>query len=434
MDPLNKRANGATPERFLPTFETRLYSFLQKQEGIMTKRRFEVFEYRNVIVRMRLGDSDRQIAAAGLMGRHKAAGLRRMSDAKGWLDNGKPMPDNEQIAALFKVKPAEPNTSQVLPHADKVLKCIDQGISITAIHQMLMREYNFTGGYDAVRRFVRRHRKKTIKPTIILVFRPGEACQVDFGSGPKLTDELSGKKYKTWFFIMTLAFSRHQYVEFVTDQTVETWLGCHRRAFEFFGGVPEKAIIDNAKCAITKACFYDPIVQRAYAECAEGYGFLISPCPVAAPQKKGIVESGVNYVKRNFLPLRRFRNMVDMNQQALEWVMGQAGNRIHGTTHELPLSRFLEIEKSALKALPDVAPETAFWAKAKVHVNCHAMFQKSQYSVPFSLVHQDVWLRATESMVHIYHEEKLVAAHPRLCKPGSMQPLEIICLKKRRLI
>jgi transposase len=63
-------------------------------------------------------------------------------------------------------------------------------------------------------------------------------------------------------------------------------------------------IIDNAKCAITKACAQDPTVQRAYAECAEGYGFKIDPCPPHDPQKKGIVESGVKYLKGNFLALR----------------------------------------------------------------------------------------------------------------------------------
>jgi len=83
---------------------------------------------------------------------------------------------------------------------------------------------------------------------------------------------------------MTLAHSRHQYVEFVWDQSVATWLGCHRRAFEWFDGVPERVIIDNAKCAIIKACSHDPLVQRAYGECAEGYGFKIDACPPHDPQ------------------------------------------------------------------------------------------------------------------------------------------------------
>jgi hypothetical protein len=73
------------------------------------------------------------------------------------------------------------------------------------------------------------------------------------------------KLRRTWAFVMTLCFSRHQYVEFVWDQSVATRLGCHRRAFEWFAAVPNRVIIDNAKCAITKACAKDPTVQRAYA-------------------------------------------------------------------------------------------------------------------------------------------------------------------------
>ncbi|MEM5300340.1 DDE-type integrase/transposase/recombinase, partial [Burkholderia sp. JPY481] len=97
-----------------------------------------------------------------------------------------------------------------------------------------------------------------------------DAAQLDFGAGPVLMHE-SGLVLKTWFFVMTLCWSRHQYAEIVLDQTVETWLACHRRAFEWFGGRVERVIIDNAKCAITKACMYDPEVQRSYAALAEGY-------------------------------------------------------------------------------------------------------------------------------------------------------------------
>ena len=70
---------------------------------------------------------------------------------------------------------------------------------------------------------------------------------------------------------MVLAWSRHQYAEIVPDQKVETWLSCHRSAFEFFGGVPARVVIDNPKNAITRASYHDPEVQRAYGECAEGY-------------------------------------------------------------------------------------------------------------------------------------------------------------------
>ena len=103
--------------------------------------------------------------------------------------------------------------------------------------------------------------------------------------------------FKTSVFVMVLAWSRHQYAELVRDQSIETWLGCHRRSFENFNGVPSKIIIDNPKCAITKACYYDPQVQRAYADYAEGYGFLISPCPVADPKKRAVWNRGSNTSK-----------------------------------------------------------------------------------------------------------------------------------------
>ena len=178
---------------------------------------------------------------------------------------------------------------------------------------------------------------------------------MDFGKGPMITDVLTGEVISTWIFVMTLCFSRHMYAEIVTNQKVETWLACHRRAFEYFNGVPAKLIIDNPKCAITRACFRDPAVQRSYGELAEGYGFLISPCPPADPEKKGRVEAGVKYVKNRFVPLRHFRSLTDGNGQLKQWLLETAGNRIHGTTHQKPLTLFAEGEKHLLRRLPDRA-------------------------------------------------------------------------------
>ena len=166
--------------------------------------------------------------------------------------------------------------------------------------------------------------------------------------------------------MVTLCWPRHQYAEFVHDQSSATWLACHRRAFEWFGGVSERVSIDNAKCAIARACAHGPEVQRAYAECAEAYGFRVDPCPPRDPQKKGIVESGVKYIKRAFLPLREFRGLADANRQLAEWVLGGAGSRCHGTTREKPLARF-QAEKALLRPRPAAAPVLAVRAKVKVH-------------------------------------------------------------------
>ncbi len=198
---------------------------------------------------------------------------------------------------------------------------------------------------------------------------------------------------------MTLCFSRHQYVEFVWDQTVATWLGCHRRAFEWFAAVPARLIIDNAKCAIIKACIHDPEVQRSYADCAEGYGFKIDACPPHDPQKKGIVKSGVKYLKGNFLPLKTFRDLVDLNRQVKAWVMEEAGTRRHGTTGEAPLARF-EIERAVLQALPSVAPDLGLWSQANVHPDGHVQFERAYYSVSYTLVGKRLWFKATDGIGH----------------------------------
>ena len=250
-------------------------------------------------------------------------------------------------------------------------------------------------------------------------YEPGDIAQVDFGSSPTITDVMTGEVFKTWFFVMTLAWSRHQYVEIVTDQKVLTWLGCHRRAFEFFGGVPTKVVIDNLKAAITKACWHDPTVQRSYADFAEGYGFIISPCPPRDPKKKGIVEAGVKYVKRNFLPLREFRSLADANQQIWEWNLTTAAARIHGTTRQQPIKLFLDTEKHLLKKLPHRPVELAAWAKVKLHGNCHVQFEKSFYSAPYRWVRRELWLQATENSVKIFRNHQLVAVHSRAQRPGQ---------------
>ncbi len=312
-----------------------------------------MFQYRAVLVRLRQGDSDRDIARARLMGRPKVAALRALATQQGWLAPDTPLPEDGEIAVVIgQARRARSTISTVEPFRDVVARWAEQGVGGVAIHAALCREHGYSGSYSAVRRMLAAlNAARPPQATVRLQFAPGEAAQVDFGAGPLLLDPARSELRRTWAFVMTLCFSRHQYVEFVWEQTVATWLGCHRRAFEWFAAVPARVIIDNPKCAITRACARDPLVQRAYAECAEGYGFKIDPCPPADPAKKGVVERGVGYVKGNFLPTRSFRDLADLNAQVRQWVMTEAGVRIHGTTRTQPLALFA-VEKRLLRALP----------------------------------------------------------------------------------
>jgi len=379
-----------------------------------------MFQYRQVLVRLRQGDTDRDLARSGLMGRRKVGALRALAEERGWLDPETLLPEEAALAALLKsTKRARSTISSVEPHRALVEQWAAEGVSGVVIHGALHRRHGYNGSYSAVLRMLKAiGRSRPPDATVHLTHVPGQAAQVDFGAGPYLDDPLTGKQRRAWAFVMTMCFSRHQYVEFVMDQTIATWLGCHQRAFEWFSGVPEIVTIDNPKCAITKACRFDPIVQRSYAECAEGFNFRIDACPPADPPKKGVVESGVKFVKNNFLPLRTFRDLADLNRQAREWVMQEAFLRTHGTTRKLPLDLFA-IEQPLLQALPAIAPDLGIWCRPKLHRDCHVQFEYSYYSAPYTLIGKQLWLRSTDTLVTIYHDCKLVATHLRARERGT---------------
>ena len=389
----------------------------------MSNRRLEMYQYRQIIIHLRLGDSVRSIARTRSADRKTIRRIRIVAQAQGWLNPETELPDDNVLYQALDLRQATNQLQKLIPYQAQVEGWYQQGIQASTIHAALQRRHGFTGSYNTVQRFIKSLKAQQREITTILEFKPGECAQIDFGAGPKLIDEATGEMVKTWIFVMVLSWSRHMYAEIVLNQTVETWLSCHRHAFEWFGGVPKKLIIDNAKCAITKACYYDPVVQRSYAEYAEGYGFIVSACPPREPKKKGQVESGVKYVKNNFVPLRLFRHLVDSNQQLRGWILETAGNRIHGTTRERPLTLF-ETERELLLPLPDNPPELAVWEKVTLHGDCHVMFLKCRYSAPYKLVRELLWLRATDTTVRLYQEHTLVAIHPRLFRPGTKNTID----------
>ena len=197
----------------------------------VANRRFEIFEYRQVLTRMRLGDTDRAIARVGLMGRRKVAQLRRTAEAAGWLDVATPLPGDPELGVhLGSVRTQPAVASLAEPHRERITRWWRQGIQGTTIHAALVRSHGFTGSYSSVRRFLAGVEAAHPQVTTVLEFDPGEAAQVDFGKGPEVLDPRTGELLSTWIFVMTLTWSRHAYAEVVTDQKVATWLGWRRRA------------------------------------------------------------------------------------------------------------------------------------------------------------------------------------------------------------
>lgn len=314
--------------------------------------------------------------------------------------------------------PPPQNSSTVEPYRESVLRLRERKVEIAAIYERL-KERGYAGSYSSVYRFVRALEPLEPEALVRVETPPGEEAQVDFGYAGMMIDPETGKLRKAWVFVMTLSWSRHQYVEFVFDQTVETWLRLHRNAFAFFNGVPQRIVPDNLKAAIVRACWDEPQAQQAYRECAEHYDFLIAPCRPRTPRHKGKVEQGgVHYVKRNFLGGREPTTLTQANQDVLNWVDTTAGQRIHGTTKERPRDRFA-LERKALRALPGTPYDMAVWKQVKVHRDCYVNFERAYYSAPFRLVGQQVWVRGGTRQVYVYTSDyQMVATHPRPCPAG----------------
>lgn len=387
----------------------------------MAGRRADVLDIREILRRLQLGERDRRIARDLHISRKTVSKYHEWAAAQGLLTG--PLPEaaalQAALAATLPVVRPPTTPSSVERFRQRIVDLRKQGVECRAIHQILRDEGGFTGAYQSVYRFVRRLEPRTPDAVVRIETPPGDEAQVDFGYAGLMHDPRSGTRRKAWAFVMTLSFSRHSYVEFVFDQDVATWLRCHRRAFEWFGGVPRRVVVDNLKAAIVKAVLYDAIVQRAYRECAEHYGFLISPCRPRTPEHKGKVEQGVHYVARNFLAGRAWRDIVEANERVLVWCIETAGRRIHGTTKEPPVARFDEIERTTLLSLPTAPYALATWKKAKLHPDCHVVFEDAFYSAPHRLIGQRLWLRGADTTVQIFHEHQLVASHPRASRRGQ---------------
>ena len=275
----------------------------------------------------------------------------------------------------------------------------------------VLQEHGFHGSYSSLQRYVSKSELFKEKPVMRIESNPGEIAQVDFGTVGMIYDEESGACVKAYVFVMVLGFSRDAYYEIVKRQDIRTWCSCHIHAFEHFGGVPRILIPDNLKSAIIKASFLDPLANKSYADLARHYGFQIDPCLPGTPEHKGKVESGVKYVKNNFLPLRSFTDFADANRQLQQWNSEIARKRTHGTTRRVPEELFELYEKEALGTLVRERFEIPVWKRLKVYRDIHIQFDKAYYSVPFELRGEYVEARKTDSQVAVFYDNELVAVH-----------------------
>lgn len=302
-------------------------------------------------------------------------------------------------------------------YQEQIKSLLDKEWTAELIHKNLINEHGLQVSYTTVSRFVR-SLKSAPEAFVPMAAAAGEEAQVDFGYLGKFLCA-DGSRVKAWVFCMVLSYSRFGYFEVVTDQSLETFIHCHIHAFEAFGGVPRMVRIDNLKAGVTVPDFFEPLIQEQYASFLAHYRAAALPCRVYTPQHKGKVESGVKYVKNNFLRGLQHRNWERLAPELRTWTDTVANHRTHGTTKRVPFEVWQRMEHDALLALPELRYQFYHVEERKVTRFGHVTFRNNYYSVPHTLVGQTLRLFTDGALLRISHQAQEVALHRILDGKGQ---------------
>lgn len=247
-------------------------------------------------------------------------------------------------------------------------------------------------------------------------YRAGEKLFVDYaGDTIAIHDPTTGEVYQAAIFVAVLGASSYTFVEATSTQSLANWIGSHLRAFEFFGGVPEIVVPDNLKSGVSRACRYEPDINRTYEEMASHYGVAVIPARRMKPRDKAKVEAGVLVVERWILAAlrkRKFFSLAEVNH-AIEELLSRLNDRPFRKAAGTRRSLFEALDKPVLRALPAERYQYGDWNTARVNIDYHVVFDGHFYSVPYRLVQQQVEVRAAAATIEIFHRGVRVASHVR---------------------
>lgn len=291
----------------------------------------------------------------------------------------------------------------------------EPSITASRIHAMLVARGVETGT-STIREHVARLRPKATKAYLTLHFQPGECAQVDWGRAGVI--EIEGARRNLSLFVMVLAHSRMLYAELCLSEKMECWLAAHRRAFEYFGGVPRKVMHDNLKTAVIRHdAGAKPVFNPRYLDLARHYGFEPVACTPYRPNQKGRVENGVGYIRRAFICGRPLEHLPALGEAMRHWLDTVANVRIHGTTHERPVDRFRN-EQSKLRELP-VPYDCCMIRPCQANSQFRVIIDTNRYSVPPKYASRKLELRLYEDRIILYDGSRLVAEHVRSYARGK---------------
>jgi transposase len=391
----------------------------------MAYREVDMWEILEVLRRFHRRESKAAIKRA--TGRTRKTVRRYVEKARelGW--DGEAEPDEAlAVAVAQRLKPVadEPRagTSEaaLTPHREQIRQWLSpedggRGLRLSKVHVLLGRQ-GVAVPYSSLHRFAVGHlgfqerRRTTVR---VAEVAPGEVAEVDFGRLGLVPDPAkAGTRRVVHALIVTLVYSRHQYVYVTPSQQIPALVAGLEDAWAYFGGVTARVVLDNLRAAIAKADRYEPVFARTFDEYARHRGFVIDAAVVRHATGKPHVERNVQYVRENFFRGEMWIDTAHVHRDAIRWCTETAGTRIHGTTRERPLVRF-ETERAALQPLERPRFDPPTWVQCKVHPDHHIQFDKAIYSIPNAYLHQRVWVRADRKLVRVYCEGALIKTHPR---------------------
>ncbi len=367
------------------------------------------------------GLSDSEIARSCDCARSTVQDYRERATATGLTAMQASTVADSELLALLGKKPHRESASAG-PEIDFAWVATElkrPGVTLALLWQEKIQGQTGAYSYSA---FCRRVRAWEGKHSVTLrqVHRPGDKCFVDFsGLTLQYCDAETGEAFAAEIFVGALGASNLTYVEATASQKQACWLGAHVRMYDYLGGVTAALVPDNLKSGVTKACRYEPELNRAYLEFAEHYGIAIVPARADKPKDKAKVEKAVQDIQHWILaPLRDriFHSVAEINE-AIKPLLGEFNARAQ---REYGISRrelFEQVERAALKPLPALPFQFATWKHARIHPDYHVEIGRHYYSVPYYLVRKEVEVRLTEKLVEVFFDGKRVAFHQRSNAP-----------------
>ena len=384
----------------------------------MTQERLPVRKIREILRLKREGFSNRVIARICKVSNSTVGEYLRQAEQVGlsW-----PLPEGLSDEALYqRLFGEKPTSSQSgarrAPDWEEVHRELaKRGVSL----QLLWQEYRERNPEGYGRTQFHEHYQRWNQAhtySMRLPHKGGEEMEVDYaGMTLPITNPETGEISQAQVFVACLPASSYTYVEIQPSQELRYWLGGHVRALAFFGGVPKILRPDNLKSGIKTPNRYEPELNPSYQELAEHYQVAVLPARVRKPKDKPHVENSVQNVERWILAPLRNRTFFSIGEasRAIVPLLETLNQREMAHLGKSRQQLFEELDRPALRPLPERPYEFATWKNAKVSIDYHVAFEGHYYSVPHNLVRQEVRIRASETMVQVFHHGQQAALHPR---------------------